>query len=319
MSTKDNISFIKKVIYSIKDFEKYPEMATKSFKSVIKYLVQLILIISLVATVASLYNMSKNINDATVYIEKNLPDFTLNNGKLKLDTESNIEIKPNEIIDLIILDTNEIEQDIVKNYTNKISNERNGLVFLKDKLILNINGNIIEYSYDNFMKTYNINNLSKNDVLNYFTGRNLIMIYLGLFVIMYISIFVSYLFSAIIDILALGTIGYFTAIIMRIRLKYKAMIKIAIYSLTLPIILNILYIIEQSIFGYNIKYFDVMYITISYIYIITAILMIKSDLLKRQQELTKIVEEEQKVKEQLEKEEKEQQEEQKDVDNEEKK
>ena len=43
-----------------------------------------------------------------------------------------------------------------------------------------------------------------------------------------------------------------------------------------------------------------MYIGVTYIYIIAAILMIKSDLIKRGQELTKIIEEEKRVKAQLE-------------------
>ena len=43
-----------------------------------------------------------------------------------------------------------------------------------------------------------------------------------------------------------------------------------------------------------------MYIGVAYIYIVTAILMIKSDLIKRGQELTKIIEEEKRVKAELE-------------------
>ena len=121
----------------------------------------------------------------------------------------------------------------------------------------------------------------------------------------FIYLFIAYLSSTILDALILGTIGYITALILKLRLKFVAMIKIAIRALTLPIILNLIYIVTQTLFGFEIKYFEVMYITVTYIYIIAAILMIKSDLIKRGQELAQIVEEEQKIKEELKKKEEE--------------
>jgi Sec-independent protein translocase protein TatA len=49
--------------------------------------------------------------------------------------------------------------------------------------------------------------------------------------------------------------------------------------------------------GFTIKYFEIAYNAIAYIYIITAMLMIKSDLIKQQIEVGKIVEEQKKVRE----------------------
>ena len=48
-----------------------------------------------------------------------------------------------------------------------------------------------------------------------------------------------------------------------------------------------------------------MYMGIAYIYIITAILMLKADLIKRQDELSKIIEEQENVKRELERKEEE--------------
>ena len=181
-----------------------------------------------------------------------------------------------------------------------------------------MNNQLVDYSYENIENNFNITNLNKDDVLNYFTGSNLVMIYCGIFILTFISLFISYTLSIIIDIVALGIVGYFTALILRIRLKLKAVFKITIQALTLPIILNLLYIVVQAVFGFNIKYFEVMYISIAYIYIISAILMIKSDLIKRGQELSKIVEEQQRIKEELERKEKEEQEKEQEVKQEEK-
>lgn len=73
-----------------------------------------------------------------------------------------------------------------------------------------------------------------------------------------------------------------------------------VYALTLPILLNIIYIVVNTFTGLEIKYFSWMYTTISYIYMIVAILMIKTDLINRQVELMKIIEEQEKVKKEIE-------------------
>ena len=78
------------------------------------------------------------------------------------------------------------------------------------------------------------------------------------------------------------------------------MCKIAIHSLTLPILLNALIVLIEAFTNFKIEYFEIMYIGISYIYIITAILMIKDDIIKNQKELTKIIEEQEKVRLELE-------------------
>ena len=70
-----------------------------------------------------------------------------------------------------------------------------------------------------------------------------------------------------------------------------------IYALTLSIILYLLYIIVNVFTTFNIKYFEIAYNAIAYIYMITAILTIKSDLIKQQIELQMIQNEQKKVRE----------------------
>ena len=79
-------------------------------------------------------------------------------------------------------------------------------------------------------------------------------------------------------------------------------VNIAIYALTLPILLNAIYITVNIFTKFEIQYFQIMYNAISYIYVVTAILMIKSEMIKQGQELSKLEEEQKKVKEDIEKE-----------------
>lgn len=75
----------------------------------------------------------------------------------------------------------------------------------------------------------------------------------------------------------------------------------SIHSLTLPIILNIIYVILNMVFNIEISYFRTMYTSIAYIYLIASILIMKSDMIKRHQVISKIIEVQNKVKEETEK------------------
>ncbi len=118
-------------------------------------------------------------------------------------------------------------------------------------------------------------------------------------VIIPIWIFILYFTSFLVDAVILAALGYIVSIMYRIKIKYKATFNMALHALTLPIVLNLLYIIVNAFTGFYIKYFQIMYTTISYIYMIVAILMIKTDIITRQMELIKIQAEQEKVREEI--------------------
>ena len=67
------------------------------------------------------------------------------------------------------------------------------------------------------------------------------------------------------------------------------MIAISIYALTLPITLSVIFDILFLYTGFQLKYFDVIYLLIAYVYMIAAIFMIKYDLMKHTEELKKLL------------------------------
>lgn len=306
MQTKEN-SFIKKFISSIKDFEKYPEMAVEPFRNICKYIVTLIAIFTLIVTAVSVYDVSKDIKSGIEYFENEIPNLSFSNNKLTVETAEPIKLTniPNAF-DILIIDTNEITNDQINSYESELEKHSTGAILLSDKVILNLGNGTITYTYEKLAQSYKIGDMTKETILNYLSGSNMIMIYVGIYIMSYIYLFIAYLISTLMDALILGTIGYVTALIMRIRIKYIPMLKIAVHALTLPIILNLLYIVVQALFGFEIKYFEIMYIAVAYIYIVASILMIKSDIIKRGQELAKIVEEQEKVKQELERQKEEQ-------------
>lgn len=129
---------------------------------------------------------------------------------------------------------------------------------------------------------------NKAEFINLLSGSNIMYVYLLFGLTIFIYMFMVYLASNLVDAIILGAIGYIFARIVKVRLKYKATFIMGIYALTLPIILNLIYIIVNTFTGFTISYFQWMYTTISYIYIAVAILMIKTEIITQQLQLAKI-------------------------------
>lgn len=304
MNQEKEISFFKKLIISIKDFEKYPELASKRWGVVISYLLKLLAIFAIVISFAFTYQTAQEIQSGLQYIKEEIPEFTYANKQLKMETSSPIiiENEDNLFFDMIIIDTEELGEETIESYKQKLQKAGDGMILLNQKAIIKtqVTEGMIEYSYDALAQNYPIHDFNKEHMLQYFSGTNLMLIYLGIFIMLSIYLFILYAISIWMDVILLGVFGFITALLMRLHLRFSAMCKIAVHSLTLPILLNIVAILLETFLNFKIQYIEVMYMGIAYIYIVTAILMIKSDIFKNQKELMKIIEEQEKVKQEME-------------------
>ena len=209
---------------------------------------------------------------------------------------------PASIRDTKVL-SDEMEQKLIQaieEYKKQIKNQNNGLVLLKDKMLLKneMLSAISETSYTDFFNKYNITSLDKQKIIDY-VNNNSLQIYTSVFVTMFIYMFVVYLASILVDALVLGFLAYLIARIFRMKIKYSASFSMGVHALTLSIILNMVYVIMNGFTGWTVKYFQFMYTAISYIYIVTAILMIRTDYMKRQAEVEKIKSVQEQVKEKI--------------------
>ena len=134
--------------------------------------------------------------------------------------------------------------------------------------------------------------------------------YVALTLNFFMYFFALYFVYGLIDAIIVSILGFIASRITRIRLKYKPIYIMSIYALTLPIILNCIYIVVNTFTGFTIDYFQIVYNVIAYIYVITAILMIKTDFIEQQRELIKIVQQQIKLKYEQKEEKKEKKEEQ---------
>ena len=299
--TKDEIPFFKKVLISIKDFEKYEMFAKENVGQAVLYLVKIMAIFSVLITILSLCTFSKNLSNVMKKFDENVDSLSYAEGIVTINNNEKTEINDfDDSIGMVIIDTSELNDEQLQQYKKDINERGAGAIILRDKVII-INQKIsalAESDYDTMLKTYNIESLDKQTILDYY-NKNYVSIYIAITLLMFAYMFAIYTINVLIDCLMLAVLAFFTSRIVRLKMKFSASFNIAVHALTLPLVLNMIYIVLNFFTGITIKYFQVMYTTIAYIYIITAILMIKSDYIKNQMEVQKIVSEQEKVKEEI--------------------
>lgn len=303
------INFLKKVWYSITNFEQYPTMAMEGLKKAIKYLIILTAIVSLAMMLCSLHAVKESILETADYIQENIPNFTYSNGIVSLDIQETIIIEDvkNTGIDKIAINTL-IETDEEKEQIKK-ENEIQGIstIFLNDRIILKaqIEGyDAIEQNYSytdivtNFVGT-DVQQFSKTDFIEYLKNGNMSKLYSICAISEFTGYFVNYFLVSIMYALEIAILGWITTIILRIRMRFKAIYNMAAYAITLPTILLTIYFVVNYFTGFTIKEFQIAYIAIAYIYLAAAIFILKDDVIKKMQEVEKIKHEQLKVREEI--------------------
>lgn len=293
--------FFKIVLKSIKNFEKYEDFGLEGIGKTSSYLIKIVAIFTLIITAITMYKFSSSLNSALAYFDENVRTLTYESEILNVNDNEKLEISSqSNIAGKIIIDTSELNEEQINEYRENIKNEQNGIVLLRNKLIMKneMLSSVSEISYKDFLRQYGINSMDKQEVLNYFQN-NEVKIYSSMFATLYICMFAIYIASFLVDALVLGALGYITARIIGMKIRFSAAFSMGVHALTLPIILNMLYVILNGFTGYTIKYFQFMYTAISYIYVITAILIIKSDYIKRSKEVEKIKSVQEQVREEI--------------------
>lgn len=300
MESENKISFIKKIYNSIIKIEKYPEMASQGLPKAIKYLIQLIIIFSIIVSIFNIYNINKMVKETGKYIENEIPDFSYSQGELRINSEDVIT-KQIEEFGNVIIDTNYNEESKVSSYINEVQSQNNGIILLKDKIIVktDVMDATINYTYSDLFSGTGITEFTKQEFINYINGTQMINVYIGIFLILVIWAFSLYLINTLVNVIAISIFGYIVSLIIKMKMNYKAIFNMTIYSITLSTILSMLYIGINYVTGFTIKFFDLMYITVACIYLIAAIFIIKTDFIKRQGEVLKIQEVEKIIKKEI--------------------
>ena len=299
-SKKNN--FFKEAFKSIKDLDKYEDFALETPKVIFKYFIKLVLAFAVIVSLFYTFKIVDNCKNVYATMKEKLPEFSYSNGTLSMETEEPIIIDDySETFGKILIDTNSTE---LTEYQDRIKKENISLVVLKNKCVVISNSTLgqVEYNYLALASSCNINEFTKQSAIEYFEGLNIVSMCASLYFIIFIYLFIVYFISIFMDILILWVLAYLVSKLSKLNLKAAPSFSVAVHAITLSLVLNIIYIILNLLTGINVKYFGLMYNLISYIYVIVAVLMIKTDFINRQAELMKLASEQEKVKAELEKE-----------------
>ena len=292
---RKKVSFFKRAKDAIINFDEYLNFSEEKLSVSIKYIIKLALIFTFIITIALTIRIIQEANIAIASFQNEAPEFSFQNNELVMEGETQKIVEGDDsgyfgfIVDTQTDKMSDIEE--AADYQRVVG-------ILKDRVVIrDAEGVEASLTYEELAKDYDLTNINKDSILQFLSGSNMTKIYVVFAVVVFIYFFIIYLVQFLIDILLLSVVGYLLAKIVGVNFKYKSIFNISSYAITLPIILYLVYMVVNLFTGFTVKYFEIAYNAIAYIYIITAMLTIKSDLIKQQIEVGKIIEEQKKIKE----------------------
>lgn len=301
-SKKNKKSFFKKIWYSITKIEKYPEMAIEGVGKAVAYLAKLVIIISVILSAWLTYQTYTELNNGLDYIKNEFPSFSYKEGNLNVENNQEPIIFEREDIKKIIIDTQTDSQEEINSYLNSIDKNSGGIVVTKDKIIIKnrVTDGAIQYNYTDIFGASGIQEFSKEDVVNLKNNTNMSILIVNVFLTLFVYGFIMYFITTLSYVLLISVLGFLATTMLKMKMRYTPIFNMSIYAITLSVILNIIYLVVNIFTGFVIEYFQVMYIAVATIYLIAAIMIMKSEFIKKQAELMKIVEAQKIVKKELE-------------------
>jgi len=285
----NKIGFSKTLWCSIAKPSKYEEMIKIGLKKAIKYFFALIAIMALILSIAGTYIQSTEVQKIAGYVQENVPEFKIENTakegeeanyKLNIDNNEAIILDNQDFVNafksIFVVNVNIKEKEAIEEYYKLATDNNLCFVLLKDKCIMISN----KYNPENENKEEGIAKYNYSEVLNKigpdfteFKKKDLVQIFNNTSYTYYIVAYFTNYFTVLLvifalDVVVLAIIAMIIAKAFKRDIKIKRMFSLAIYSLTLPIILYNIYLIINYFAKLNIDYFNLINMVISIIYIV---------------------------------------------------
>lgn len=152
---KDNINFFKKIYYATCKIKEYTTLSKLGLRKSINYMMDLILICSIIYSGIITLQIKKNATGLRDYLEQNFPNLTYENSKITSDTQDRVILNDDLVIanfgGQIVIDTVTEYEELI----NKYKKEGNKTILLTtDKYVtINSQGTTLEYNYSEIINT----------------------------------------------------------------------------------------------------------------------------------------------------------------------
>ena len=299
---EEPVGFFKKLWYSIVKIEKYPNMAAQGLGKAISYMAKIVAILAVVLCLGMVYQANGMVKEGIAYLQNEFPEFSYKDGILNVESEERIVISEEDsVTGRTIIDTKTEDEQVINGYINEVTEAGDGVIVLKDKVIVKSSAvaGTISYDYKQTFEPMGLTEFNKENVIEYASGSQIASLYVSIFLTIFVYAFLMYFLTTLSNAIILSLFGYITTLLARIKMRFVAIFNMSVYALTLSTILNMIYIGINIFVPFNMEYFQVMYIAVAAIYIVAAILILKTEFIKQQFELMKIAEAEEIVKKEM--------------------
>ena len=299
---EEPVGFFKKLWYSIVKIEKYPNMAAQGLGKAISYMAKIVAILAVVLCLGMVYQANGMVKEGIEYLQNEFPEFSYKDGILNVESEERIVISEEDsVTGRTIIDTKTEDEQVINGYINEVTEAGDGVIVLKDRVIVKSSAvaGTISYDYKQTFEPMGLTEFNKVNVIEYASSSQIITLYVSIFLTIFVYAFLMYFLTTLSNAIILSLFGYITTLLARIKMRFVAIFNMSAYALTLSTILNMIYIGINIFVPFNMEYFQVMYIAVAAIYIVAAILILKTEFIKQQFELMKIAEAEEIVKKEM--------------------
>lgn len=233
-STK--INFFKKIYFSVCKIKEYGNLSKEGFKKSVYYIMDLILICSIIYASVLTLKMKDNAKGLQEYLEENFPNLTYENNMITSDAQQRVVLDDNLVVvnfgGQIIIDTVTDYETLIGEY--KEMGEPTILLTENKYVTINSQGTVYEYDYSEIINTeseeqttigkdYFVSAFS-NISYGYYFGIYFISGWIGTFIIIF-------LYNLLISIVI-----FIFCKIKKIKVKFREIYSMGLYAHTIAVV-----------------------------------------------------------------------------------
>ena len=277
---KTGIHFFKKVWYSITKINKYEEMRKDGIVKSIKYILTLILLISIVLAIFETISQISISNKAISYLDEKLPKMKFKDNSLSIEGEDAVILNDDEFKEYfknaVVINPLLEKQEAVDQYKDLATEKNDVLVFLNDKYIVITNKYNPESEKEEGIQAFNYSEISdkyikdksieytKTHLIEYLRNHSSVSYYFAQFWVIYL-VMITLIYFVYIVIISVGL--WLVTKLTKFKWTFKESLMNTIYASTLSIIVYVTYMILSYYTRFSISFMDVINLALIFVYL----------------------------------------------------
>lgn len=230
----NKINFFKKIYFSVCKIKKYGELSKEGLKKSTYYIMDLILILSIIYVSILVFQMERNANGLQAYLEQNFPNIKYEDGNITSD-ETERKILNHELVKVnfggqVIVDTHIDSETLINEYKNK--GEASILLTSNKYITINSQGYVQKYDYKDIINEEQGQlTIGKEYFINMFSNIS----YSYYFFVYFLAILIGVSIIIFIYNLLISGIAFILCKIKKRKVKFSEVYSMGLYAQTISV------------------------------------------------------------------------------------